>query len=116
MDNLIVKIATDFSRTPGVRYESEGEFSGERFRKEILFPNLQEALKQKVKLLIVLDGTAGLGTSFLEESFGGLIRENGVDYFVLTKTLTFISNENPDYIEEINEYMREAYERENKNK
>ncbi len=116
MDDLIVKIATDFSRTPGVRYESEGEFSGEQFRKKILFPKLKEALEQKVKLVIVLDGTAGLGTSFLEESFGGLIREDEIDYFVLKKYLTFISDENPDYIKEIKEYMREAYERENKNK
>lgn len=111
MDNLIVKIATDFSRTPGVRYESEGEFSGEKFRKEVLLPKFIEAQKQKVKLEVVLDGTAGLGTSFLEESFGGLIREDGVDYHVLIGTLIFISNENPDYIEEIKEYMKEAYER-----
>lgn len=113
MEDLVVNIATDFSRTPGVRYESEGEFSGEKFRKEILLPMYNEAQKQKLKLKVVLDGTAGLGTSFLEESFGGLIREDGVDYYMLIKTLVLVSEENPDYIDEINEYMKDANERKN---
>lgn len=116
MEDLIVNIATDFSRTPGVRYESEGEFSGEKFRKEVLLPKYNEAVKLNAKLIIVLDGTAGLGTSFLEESFGGLIREDGVDYKRLVSTLTLVSTENPDYIEEINEYIKDAYERKGKRK
>lgn len=113
MDKVIVKIATDFSRTPGVRYESEGEYSGEKFRKNVLLPKLKEAQEHGVKLEIILDGTAGLGTSFLEESFGGLIREDGMEYSHLVKTLVFVSVENPDYIEEIKEYMKDAYERKN---
>jgi hypothetical protein len=76
----------------------------------------KEALAKKCKLIINLDGTAGLGTSFLEESFGGLIREDGLDYVSLMNTLDFVSEENPDYIDEIKEYMKDAYERKCENK
>ena len=116
MDEIVLKIATDFSRTPGVRYETEGEFSGEKFRKELLLPKCEEALSKKCKLRVVLDGTAGLGNSFLEESFGGLIRENDIDYHLLMNTLELVSEENPDYIEEIKDYLKDAYERKGKNK
>lgn len=107
-----IKIATDFSRAPGARYESEGPHSGEKFRKEILLPKLQEAIQSKIKLKIILDGTAGLGTSFLEESFGGLIRVDKVDYDKIRETIILVSEEEPDYIEEINEYLQDAYENE----
>lgn len=111
MNKMIIKIAKDFSRTPNVRYESEGEFSGESFRKNILVPKLREALKMQIKVCVDLDGTAGLGTSFLEESFGGLIREDHIDYECLLNILEFKSDENPDYIDEINEYMKDAHEK-----
>lgn len=111
MEIIELKIVTDFSRTPGVRYKSEGPFSGEEFRKEHLLPMCKKAISKKCKLTIYLDGTAGLGTSFLEESFGGLIREDDMDYHVLMNTLNFVSAENPDYIDEIKEYMKDAYEK-----
>lgn len=111
MELLELRIVTDFSKTPGVRYKDEGPYSGEEFRKEILFPMCKKALNNNCQLKIYLDGTAGLGTSFLEESFGGLIRENNLDYLSLIKILDFVSEENPDYIEEIKEYMKDAYEK-----
>ena len=97
-----IKIATDFSRIPGARYPEEGDFSG------------QEAIQEKVKLTIDLDGTAGLGTSFLEEAFGGLIREDRLDYNEIIGTLEFVSEEDPDYISEIHSYIDDAYEQEKK--
>jgi hypothetical protein len=106
-----LKIVEDFSRTPGVRYKCEGMFSGEEFRTDVLLPRCEKAISEKSKLKIFLDGTAGLGTSFLEEAFGGLIRENNLDYNCLKDILIFVSDENPDYIEEINEYMKNAYEK-----
>ena len=38
------------------------------------------------RLIVDLDGTAGLGTSFLEESFGGLIRRDHINYNILKQT------------------------------
>lgn len=110
MENLYLNIADEFSKTPCVRYESEGEFSGESFRKMLLLPRFNEAKKRGVKLIIILDRTAGLGTSFLEESFGGLIREDGISYQEIKETIDYISEENPDYIDEINEYLTDANE------
>lgn len=59
-----------------------------------------------------LDGTAGLGTSFLEESFGGLIRRDHINYNILKQTLIIISDEDPDYKEEVDNYIEDAYEKE----
>jgi len=111
-----IKIATDFSRIPEVRYPEEGEVSGnsgQEFRNNILLPKLKESIKNKEKLEIDLDGTAGLGSSFLEESFGGLIRIDKIAYSDIVSTIVFISKENPDYIEEIMEYLNDANEKEN---
>ena len=109
-----INIAVDFSRIPGARYPEEGDFSGQEFRQTILLPKLQEAIKKKEMLTINLDGTAGLGTSFLEESFGGLIRVDKFDIESLKNTLEFISEDDPDYITEIWSYINEAYEQESK--
>lgn len=107
-----IKIATDFSRIPCARFVSEGDFPGEEFREKVLLPKLKEAIKSGHKLEIDLDGTAGLGTSFLEESFGGLIRIDKIDYNQIIKTLVFISIDDPDYIDEIMDYLKEAHEKE----
>ena len=108
-----IKIAIDFSRIPGARFPEEGDFSGQEFRQKILLPKLKEAIEKKEKLEIDLDGTAGLGTSFLEESFGGLIRIDKMDYNLIKRTLSFISNDAPEYIDEVNNYLQEANEKEN---
>lgn len=42
-----LSIANDFSKTPGVRYPEEGEFSGQQFREEILKPKVDEAISKK---------------------------------------------------------------------
>lgn len=107
-----LKIATDFSRIPGARYPEEGDYSGRDFRTEVLLPLLQKAIENGEKLIIDLDGTAGLGTSFLEESFGGLIRENRIPYHQIKETIVLISLDDPDYISEINSYLKDAYEKE----
>ena len=109
---MIIKIAIDFSKTPGVRYEQEGDHPGSDFRERILLPKLQEAISKGDKLTIDLDGTSGLGTSFLEESFGGLIRVNKIRYNDIMNTLVFIATEDPDYIDEIQEYLQDARDNE----
>lgn len=113
MDCIELKIATDFSKAPGARYKEEGDFPGKEFREDVLYPKYKEAKSRGCKLIVNLDGTAGLGTSFLEESFGGLIRTNNLNYKDIIETIEFVSEENPDYIEEIMDYLKEAHEKEN---
>jgi hypothetical protein len=105
---VIFDLKAEFSPTPGPRYIIEGDFSGELLRTTILKNIVSEAIKKKNKLLIDLDGTAGYGTSFLEEAFGGLIREDKISFEKLKETLEFKSDEEPYLIDDINEYMEEA--------
>ena len=110
MNRYLLKVATDFSRTPGPRLVTEGPFSGEQFRTNVLWPAYKKAQSQGQILVVDLDGTAGYGTSFLEEAFGGLIRENGVSLEELKKSMEVVSIENPDFLDEVNGYMDEAEE------
>lgn len=66
-----INIAKDYSDTPLGRYKDDGQFSGERFRDEFLIP----ALNGGEKVCVVIDDVEGYGSSFLEEAFGGLVRE-----------------------------------------
>lgn len=103
-----IKIANDFTTAPGPRYVTEGKFSGEQFRKELLLPKVREACDRKCALTVDLDGTSGYGTSFLEEAFGGLIREDNFRLATLDSVLTLISNEEPELLAEIREYLEDA--------
>jgi STAS-like domain of unknown function (DUF4325) len=77
MTDTIISVASDFSATPGGRFEKDGEFSGEAFRNGVVMPLLKASLASGEKLHVDLDGTAGYATSFLEEAFGGLVRALG---------------------------------------
>lgn len=100
---MIIRIATDFSETPGARYRVEGDFSGEEFRESILEPKFLEAKNNGELLTIDLDGGYGYPTSFLEEAFGGLARKYGSAS--VSATLTFVSRDEPSLIDEIQEYI-----------
>ena len=106
----MLNIAKDYTRCPGARFESEGDYSGERFRNEFLAPKLKEAIKTGVKLEVVLDGSAGYSTSFIEESFGGLIRTDRFTLQEVKDNIIIISDEDPSYAEDINAYWEHAWE------
>lgn len=67
-----IEVAKDFSRTPGPRFRRLGRFSGEAFRAEIERALSTAAPNEVVE--VWLDGTAGYGSSFLEEAFAGIVR------------------------------------------
>lgn len=69
----MISIANDFSPFAAGRYTTDGPYSGQRFREEVLVP----ALRRGEDVVVDLDGTLGLGSSFLDEAFGGLIRAAG---------------------------------------
>ncbi len=70
-----IRVADDFSRYPAGRYPEDGPFSGQAFREEHLVPALN--VPDTTKVFVLLDGVAGLGSSFLDEAFGGLVRSSG---------------------------------------
>ena len=71
MTTRTINIAKDFSQTPAGRFVTDGPYSGERFRNEILLP----ALKNSDEVVVNMTGVFGYGSSFLEEAFGGLVRK-----------------------------------------
>lgn len=102
---MTINVATQFSVTPGGRYISEGEFSGELFRQELLKPAFLQCKEKGDKLIVDLDGGYGYGTSFLDEAFGGLARELK-DNSILD--IHIISEEEPELIERIKEYIQKG--------
>lgn len=105
-----LSVAREFSRTPGPRYPQEGNFSGALFRRKILLVRIKAAISESEALLVDLDGTAGYGTSFLEEAFGGLIREDGLSAEAVGDVLRIKSDEEPYLIDDIRSYIAEAAE------
>lgn len=103
---MTVNIAKDFSITPGPRTISEGSYSAELFLNTILRAAFKNVLSQSKVLTVNLDGTAGFATSFLEESFGCLQREN--PSIIVEDHIHFISEEEPYLLEEILEYISNA--------
>ncbi|EEM8546930.1 DUF4325 domain-containing protein [Salmonella enterica] len=96
----ILKVASRYP-CPGPRFKKLGPASGEEFRDWV-----EKELKHSPDLTIDLDGTEGYGSSFLEECFGGLIRR-GVSPDKV-RGIKFISEEEPELVDEINEYIEDA--------
>lgn len=76
MGDRVISIAEDYSRFPAGRYSSDGPFSGERFRNEFLGPAIVAAQKDGGRVIVLLDDVWAYSSSFLEEAFGGLVREH----------------------------------------
>ncbi len=111
MESITFKIAKDFFPTPGPRYIHEGPYSGELLRQTKFFTLFHDAIRDNKKIIVDLDGTPGYGTSFLEEIFGGLIREHKLDYAQIISHLDIISEEEPYLKDDIYHYLSEANEK-----
>jgi hypothetical protein len=111
MESINFKIAKEFSSTPGPRYIHEGPNSGELLRTTMFFDLFANAIQHNKMVVVNLDGPAGYGTSFLEEIFGGLIREHHLDYDQIISHLSITSEEEPYLKDDIYHYLKEAYEK-----
>lgn len=100
----MINIEKDFSWSPAGRYKEYGGDTGEEFRDDVLYP----ALKNDDSVVVNLDGVIGYGSSFLEEAFGGLVREHHLTLEELKKKLQFTTSEFPSVPSEIWEYIQEA--------
>ena len=101
----IIRIAGDFSEFPGGRYPEDGDGNGTTFREKFLVP----AIESNEKVTIVLDGTRGYPSSFLEEAFGGLIR-NGIPAEKIESCFSYVA-EQPGFarfIDMISEHVSRA--------
>ena len=98
-----IDVGRDFSRVPVGRYVEDGSFTGEHFRLQLLEP----AFKAGESVRVILDTTAGYGSSFLEEAFGGLVRSLKLAPAEVISRLT-LDTDDPSLKEEILEYILEA--------
>lgn len=96
-----------FTDDPGPRSIEDGPNSGEKFRKEYLEPAYHRACEVDEVLVVDLDGTSGYASSFLEEAFGGLVRDIGDPHPVRNK-IEIKSDDRPWYVNEVREYIREG--------
>lgn len=96
-----IDVARDFSKEPIGRYKTDGESSGEVFRQNLLIPALRDAEVVQV----VLDGTEGYGSSFLDEAFAGLLRVHVLGVGEFSRRITLVSEEDPSLTTEIQEYV-----------
>ena len=101
-----ISICKDFSETPGGRYIKEGRFSGEEFREQLLKDKYMEAEDNNTQLEIDFDGCYGIGTSFLEEAFGGLVRKYHI-HGLLDK-IVMISTEDETIPDNVYKYVTDA--------
>lgn len=103
MDSVHISIAKDFSKFPGGRYRTDGEFSGQALREEHLTP----ALKKGGMVFVHLEEALGYPASFLDEAFGRLPDE-GFTSVDLDARLLFTGG--GDRIPQIRQFIREREE------
>ena len=101
-----ITIADDFSKFPAGRFREDGEASGAAFRDDLLAAALQDAEEVEV----VFDGVAGFGSSFLEEAFGGLVRECHLDRTFLDEHLHLRADDPDlvDFVQLAKRYIKDA--------
>jgi len=106
MQRELIRIATQFSSRPYGRYPEHGPDNGQRFREDFLLP----ALRAGHDVVVDLDGARGLGPSFLEEVFGGLVRA-GFTRDEIARRVQLKSDNDPSYKDEVDGYLDEAAQR-----
>jgi len=101
MDMITIDVAKTFSRTPFGRYRTDGDDSAERFRDDILIPELGRNEDITIDFSKV---ALGVGSSFLEEVFGGLIRKGFekrqlINHLVIKDKMGFYNKQVKHFIE-----------------
>lgn len=100
-----INLVNDFSKSPyGRESDLDGSASGETFRKNLLAP----ALRDYSKVHVNLDGYNRYGRSFLDEAFGGLIRDSGFTPSFIRAHLTYSHSTVKSIITVINERIEAA--------
>lgn len=112
--NQIIVNVKDYSLSPGPRYTTQGDFSGEDFYHKVLNPQFAEAYNSQQILCVNLDGVDGYMSSFLDEAFGNLIYDFGKS--AVEPILNIISDEEPEWISMITGETFKEWEKRRNNK
>ncbi len=102
-ETVRISVAKQFTKLPGARYIRLGPFSGEEFRQKFL----EDPLRQGKTVIVELDGVRGYGSSFLDEAFGGVVRELDLDIADAKKRL-LVETTVKSWALDVEEYIRTA--------
>ncbi|HHE3620732.1 TPA: DUF4325 domain-containing protein [Pasteurella multocida] len=99
-----INVVKDFSKSPYARYSYEilpdqEDTSGQRFRIDFLAPRLKDSITKKEKLMVILTGYNRYARSFIDEAFGGLIREEHIQYADIKKYLVIVHDDLPSIVD-----------------
>lgn len=103
MPDKVISLARDFTRHPGPRFVRQGPFSGEAFRKVLV-----RALNEADHVTVDLSGTSGIGSSFIDEAFGGLISNEGFAQDDVRRRVSVKSDSDESYLIDFEESIRRA--------
>lgn len=106
--NMEIRIR-DYTLDPVVINRNSSTFSAEEFREDVLSTKIMDCIQNEEKLLIDLDGVNRYTCGFVDEAFGGLIRE-GFSINILDN-IEFKSNDLPMLTDVIKEFMYEEEEK-----
>lgn len=81
----------DYSQSPGPRYCTQGDDSGEDFYHQKLNALFADAYNNGSILVVTLDGADGYASSFLDEAFGNLVYDFGAN--TVLQHLEIVSND-----------------------
>lgn len=102
----MINVAKEFSKTPFGRFEKDGPFNGEKFRKVSLLPAFNSQDGEPV--VVDFNGIAlVIGSSFLEEAFGGLVRLENFDKLDILDRL-IVKARTPIYELQIRKFVKAA--------
>lgn len=104
---MTIRMTVDFSKLPGEIDELHGTNTGEKFRNNYLIPVYDYCLVRDENLNINFCNSHGYAASFLEEAFGGMVR-NGYDGKQMLRKMNFKTEEEPLLEDSIVEYIIEA--------
>lgn len=105
---MLKKLSKDFSKSPFGRSKIDSKNNGTKFRERYLKLWVEECIRKNEKLTLDLnDLDIPMTSSFMEESFGGLVRFGYVDKVKLLEILT-IESDDSSYVFEINDYISDA--------
>ena len=106
-----IDVAKDFSPFPIGRFTPrDGNLTGQSFRENLLAPAMRKVIESDDLLYVDIEGLITLGSSFLEEAFGGLVRQHGFKRSEVLKRL-LIEYKDPGlkfYADELLKYIRES--------
>lgn len=97
----VIDLGRDFARLPFGRVKKDGTNNATRFRDEFLIP----ATKSFSKVRVIFDNARGLGSSFLEESFGILVEELSWTKEDFNRHFEIVSENDPTLIDDTLHYV-----------